>query len=135
MTKNWKTYIAVTCSVGIISCSQKLTVVYYNDSSKVDDGEIYGEALYSFFDPDKNIHIYEIYSNDLDKKLQAVIDSISSRSLPQEPDDAYYNYAFITASRDTLFADYRLSYWKYHNKSVLYKNEKLKILIRDKVPK
>lgn len=130
--KYWKTFITVACCIGIISCSQQLTVVYNNDSSKVDDGEIYGDALHTFFLPNKNIGIYEIRSNDLNKKLQGIMDSIRLVTLVQEPDDAYYKYAFITSSKDTLFADYRLSYWKYQGKCVFYEDDKLKLLIDNK---
>jgi len=132
--KYCKIYIVAACCVSIISCSQKVTKIYYNDSSKVDDGEIFGEALHIFFIQDKSIHIYQIQSNNLNNELQKIKDSINSTLTSGELDDSRYTYAFITVSKDTLFADYRLSYWKYKRKSILYENEKVRLII-DKAPK
>jgi hypothetical protein len=124
-----KAYIAAVFYVIITSCSQKITTVYYNDTTKVDDGEIFGEALQAFFVEDKNIYIYQVKSEKLSEELLKIIKIISAKVTVQEPDDSYYTYAFISASKDTLFTDYRLSYWKYKGKSVFYNGEQMKPLI------
>jgi hypothetical protein len=49
--------------------------------------------------------------------------------MPMDFDDGYYGYAFITTANDTLFADYNLTYWRYKEKGIFYKNEKLKTII------
>jgi len=105
------------------SCSNKLTLVYYNDSRKVDDGEIYGEALHVFFIPDKNIQLYKIKRREINAVLFRIKDSLKNRPPTNEPDDGYYQYAFVTYKKDTLFADYRLNYWKYRNRISIYINE------------
>lgn len=130
-----KLYVTLLFCLSAMACSQKITAVYYYDNTKVDDGEIFGESLERFFVQDKNIHVYNISSNRLDEELQKIRDSIKSVPSSQELDDGYYGYAFITASKDTLFAGYELNYWKYNRNVINYNNDVLKSIIETKAPK
>lgn len=121
--RNIQLYIALLFCVAATSCGHKLTAIYYCDNTKVDDGEIFGESLGSFFDIDSNIHVYSVRSNRLDKELCKIRDSIKIVTSSLELDDGYYGYAFITSSRDTLFADYGLRHWKYRGKQLQYKGD------------
>lgn len=135
MMKNMKSYIALFFCLSIMACSQKVTSVYYYDNTKVDDGEIFGESLERFFTRDENIHVYKVRSNKLEEELQKIKDSASAIPPSQELDDGYYGYAFITPSKDTLFAGYQLNYWKYRRNIISYSNDNLKSLINSKALK
>jgi hypothetical protein len=128
MMKKLQLYIIVFSFAAFLSCSQKMTAVYYYDNTKVDDGEITSAYLRGFFVQDKNIHTYSVHSNVLNNKLQEIKDSII-RAKPIDFDDGYYGYAFVTTANDTLFADYNLTYWRYKEKGVFYTNEELKTII------
>lgn len=127
--KKVQSYIVVFCLAGLLSCSQKITSVYYYDNTKVDDGEITSTYLRGFFVQDKKVPIYAVRSNILNKELQGIRDSIIRRKPIDDFDDGYYGYAFITAAKDTLYADYNLTYWRYKAKGVFYENENLKSII------
>lgn len=124
-----KFYLLLIGWIVISACNRNLTIVYYNDTSKVDDGEIFGEQLQLFFTAAENIHISKIQSGKLNVELKKIKDTLNLMPRSTEPDDGYYGYAFITPAKDTLFSDYGLAYWKSNGKSVLYKNEELKLLI------
>jgi hypothetical protein len=124
-----KTYLVALIYCTLLSCNQNITTIYYNDNTKVDDGEIFGEHLASFFAPDKNIYIQKIKSAGLKKELKIISDSLNLRDIDTELDDSYYGYAFITSSKDTLFASYSLSYWKSRHKSMSIQPQKLNTMI------
>lgn len=129
--KEIKMCLAVFCVMGILSCSQKIVSVYYYDNTKMDGGEISSSYLRGFFVQDKNIHTYSLRSNTLNNELQGIRDRIIGTKPTDGFDDGYYGYAFITAKKDTLFADYNLSYWRYKGKGVFYENEDLKSIIKE----
>lgn len=126
--KKLQFYIVIFSLAGLLSCSQKITSVYYYDNTKVDDGEITSAYLRGFFVQDKNIHTYTVRSNVLNDELQGIRDSII-KTKPIGYDDGYYGYAFVTTANDTLFADYNLTYWRYKEKGIFYKNDELKTII------
>lgn len=126
-----KKLIVIILGFCIVSCSQKLTLVYYNDVSKVDDGEIFGQELQRFFSRNDNIKVVSIKSNSFNKLLKTVGDSIKQYESENYSDDNYYGYAFVTANRDTLFADYHLQNWKYKGKRGKYENNKIKYHIAE----
>jgi hypothetical protein len=119
----------------LLACNNKLTTLYYSDTSQVSDGEIFGEALNGFFYPNKHIYTYKIRLKNISQKLIEIKDSLSVKPKDIEPDDAYYDYAFITASNDTLFSDTRLKYWKYNSRGGLFDIGDMKTLIEATVKK
>lgn len=105
----------------ILSCNNQKVIIYTQDNTKNDDGEIFGSNLKAFFnDNSSNININSIRSNELSKKLLSIKEKIQIVNNNIEPDDSYYEYVFIN-KKDTLYADYRLEFWKYGNKGILYK--------------
>ena len=126
-----KIYMAliVAFCIGTLSCSHKLTTVYYYDNTKLDDGDIGANETHLFFKEDKNVHTYKVRSKLLDKELKKIKNSIKNSPAVKEIDDGFYGYAFITASKDTLFADYKLTYWRSEGKGIIYSNDSLKSII------
>lgn len=120
----------ITC-MAIFSCNRYTTVAYYNDNTQVDDGEIFGDHLASFFKPDNYIYIKRVDSKTLHIELGKIADSLRVVLQDEELDDSYYGYAFITSKKDTLFSDYSLSYWKNsNNRRKALRSEKLKEIVR-----
>ena len=103
--------------------------MYYYSNTHVDDGEITSTYFRGFFIQDKNIYKYIVRSTNLSKELQKIRDSIIRTNPIDDFDDGYYGYAFITTAKDTLFADYNLTYWRYKTKGVFYKDTSLKSII------
>ena len=124
-----KFLLFVATCLALLSCGHNKIVVYFNDNTKVDDGEIFGEQLSTFFTPDKHIYVRKIQSNQLQKELNKISDSLSLVEQDQELDDGYYGYAFITSTNDTLYADYNLNYWKSNKKRKALTSEKLKTIV------
>jgi hypothetical protein len=85
-------------SLILFSCNRNLTVIYFNDNSKTDDGEIFGDRISSFFITDKNIFIHKIHSKELRNELKTVSGSLKQTQPDLELDDSYYGYAFIQAT-------------------------------------
>ena len=117
--------IIVSFLTGLFSCSQKVISVYYYDVSKVDGGEITAAYLRGFF-VEKNVHTSIVRSDILNEELKKIKDSINKMPLVEDFDDSYYGYAFVTEAKDTLFADYNLTYWRYKERRAFYKGKNLK---------
>jgi hypothetical protein len=125
-----KRLFSVSLILVLLSCNHHNAVVYFNDNSKVDDGEIFGEGLHAFFSPDQNIYVRSINNPDLQRGLREIVDSLIKTSTNLELDDGYYGYAFVTSSRDTLFANYSLTYWKLKQKRMSITNAKVTAIVR-----
>lgn len=105
----------------ILSCNNQKVVIYNHDNTQNDDGEIFGSNLRPFFAHDSpNINMTTIKSNGFSKKLLSIKEKIQIKNNIVEPDDSYYEYAFVN-KRDTLYSDYRLEFWRYGNKGISYK--------------
>ena len=105
----------------ILSCSNQKVVIYNHNNTQNDDGEIFGSNLKPFFVYNSpNINVITIKSNGFSKKILSIKEKIQIKNNIIEPDDSYYEYAFIN-KKDTLYADYRLEFWRYGNKGISYK--------------
>jgi len=105
----------------LISC--QTTKVYYNDTSGVDDGEIFGNVLHYFFSQEdiksNRIKVFSIRSN----KLSAQLNKIKKQIIEKDStiiysengififgDDNIYDCAFITQKHDTIYGTGLLRY-------------------------
>lgn len=105
----------------ILSCNNQKVVIYNHDNTQNDDGEIFGSNLKPFFIHNSpNINVTTIKSIGFSKKLLSIKERIQIKNNIIEPDDSYYEYAFIN-KKDTLYADYRLEFWRYGNKGISYR--------------
>ena len=105
----------------ILSCNNQKVVMYNHDNTQNDDGEIFGSNLRPFFAHNSsNINVTTIKFNGFSKKLLSIKEKIQIKNNIIEPDDSYYEYAFIN-KKDTLYADYRLEFWRFRNKGISYK--------------
>ena len=108
----------------LLSC-ETLTNVYYNDTSKIDDGEIWGSKLNTFFIQDKNIKVTTDNSNGLNKELMMIKKEIIKNGEEILIDDHYYDYAFVTKG-DTLFMNNAFEMWRYQNKKSIISTKNIK---------
>ena len=118
-------YLIVFLCCCTASCSSKVIMIFYNDTSKVDDGEIFGSELNRFFLKEESTLYFKTKSVYLDKELINIKKKSTVNSKFINKDDSYYSYAFITKQGDTLFANEHLDLWRYRNKIVNLKNQKL----------
>jgi hypothetical protein len=109
------TYIGLFALLCLTSC-KLMTKIYYNDHSKVDDGEIWGSNLNGFFVKSENIIITSSSSVQLRNELRNVKAEIIKNGEVILKDDQYYDYALITKSGDTLFLNSAFEIWRYQNK-------------------
>ncbi|WP_300686454.1 hypothetical protein [Chryseobacterium sp.] len=105
----------------VLSCTSKEVLIYKHDNTKNDDGEIFGSNLKSFFNKNPNIYTVSINSKEISKKLLLIKEEIETVNNNVNPDDSYYEYAFIINKKDTLYTDYRLEFWRYGNNWISYK--------------
>ncbi|SIT25982.1 hypothetical protein SAMN05421786_1173 [Chryseobacterium ureilyticum] len=105
----------------VLSCTSKEVLIYKHDNTKNDDGEIFGSNLKPFFNKNPNIYTVSINSKKISKKLLLIKEEIETVNNNVNPDDRYYEYAFIVNKKDTLYTDYRLEFWRYGNNEISYK--------------
>ena len=108
------------------SCKSSKVILYYHDTSNIDDGEFFGDDVSGFFHVNKRIYIYKVKSQRTSAELQNIVSTLQQKSADQEIDDGWYEYAFITKSNDTLYADYRVAYWKLKDSKGAWKSSYLK---------
>jgi hypothetical protein len=113
-------------------CSCKITSIYYNDTSQIDDGDIFGCCTKLFFVTDQHITTTRIKSQYLIKELASIKEIINKKGQEFYKDDNFYNYAFITNNRDTIFSN-ELIVWRYKNKTFFYETKMKIIDLNDKV--
>lgn len=99
----------------LFSC-KVVTKIYYNDTSKVDDGEIWGSNLNVFFSKDKNVKITDNSSTNLNVELKRIKKVLLEKGESVVKDDLYYDYAFVMKSKDTLFTNSAFEIWRYKDK-------------------
>ena len=104
----------------LISCSVA-TKIYYNNTSNIDDGEIWGSNLNLFFVKNDRVKITQNKSNQLKTELKLIRDNLLKSNNVEKNDDYFYDYAFIINSKDTLYANSTFEIWRYRN-------------LKDKVP-
>jgi hypothetical protein len=101
---------------------QGVTRIYQNDTSQVDDGEIWGSTLPLFFVKDVQIRVTESYSRSLAQELRRVKGQLAKTKNSKAVDYYPYAYAFILASQDTLYTDSYFSRWRCGNRRALVTN-------------
>ena len=126
--KSIKLHILLTFCLIFFSCNNKVISVFYYDTAKVNDGEIGAQSTYLFFKKGERNFNIKINSNPLKTQLQKIKHDIDLRIIDYDFDDGFYGYAFITATEDTLYADYSWRYWRYNGKGILYMNDTLKTI-------
>lgn len=109
------------CVVVILSSCKPSTIIYKYDKYDrygyyIDDGDIWGSQVFVFFKDTRElgIRIDSIKSGELDRALSKVLNQFS-KTVPSPLemfDDQYYEYVFITDSRDTLFTNGYFESWK-----------------------
>lgn len=129
-------------SLALFSCSYS-TKIYHHNTSSVDGGEIFGSSLFVFFEKNDRVEIKKVRSSELDKELQRILslfekDSTAREvntkvslylseilSADKEPDDYFYNYAFVVNEKDTLYSNghHTFQTWRYKNKIKEIENE------------
>ncbi len=114
MKKNY--YIGLFFALLCLSSCKVMTKIYYNDHSKVDDGEIWGSNLNSFFIKSESIITTSSSSVHLRDELRIIKDKIIKNGEVVMKDDQYYDYALVTKSGDTLFLNSAFEIWRYQNK-------------------
>ena len=122
------------CLLFLTACQS--TKIYYNDTSYIDGGEIWGYELELFFTQEEeedgwqNIKIVESKSKKLSKQLQNIKNQIIDYgseiiyydSVFVYANEIFYDYAFITSSNDTLYCHKDWGEWCYKNKVAQIKN-------------
>jgi hypothetical protein len=113
-------YIAfLSLSPDQISPNQSAIRIYQNDTSQVDDGEIWGSSLRLFFIKDEHILLATSHSRDLSNELLRV-KSLLNKTKSDKTDDYYwYDFAFILPSKDTLYTDRKFHRWRSGTKRAL----------------
>lgn len=91
---------------------QGITRIYHNDTTQVDDGEIWGSTLSQFFVKDGQIRVTENSSRSLAQELLRVKGQLAKTNNSKAVDYYPYAYAFILASQDTLYTDSHFSRWR-----------------------
>jgi len=109
------------------SCKSSKIILYYHDTSDIDDGEFFGDSGVSgFFSANKRVRIYKVKSHQVSSELKNIVSMLQQKGPDLEEDDGWYQYAFITTSHDTLYADHRVAYWKYKDAKGVFKSAYLK---------
>lgn len=106
-------FIVVSC------CSQKVSLLYYNGLNSHNNW-VLASSTQVFFESDEEMAMVKIKNSTLRKELFDVKDKIVAKNQILDFDDSNYTFAFIN-KKDTLFADYRLGFWKYKDKGLAIK--------------
>ena len=121
----------IICIFLLLLTACQSTKIYYNDTSYICGGEIWGSQLNLFFTQDEEdewqrIKITESKSKKLYKQLQNIkkqIISCDSEKIYYDSvflyaNEMFYDYAFITSSNDTLYCYKKWGRWRYKNKVI-----------------
>ena len=98
----------------LMSCTMT-TRIYYYDTSKFDDGEIWGDAIIYFFSENSDIVITQSNSKKLGLELINIKENVLKKGTIIEKDDSPYEFAFVTQDKDTLYSN-GLIEWRYRNR-------------------
>ncbi|GHT20734.1 hypothetical protein FACS189429_8820 [Bacteroidia bacterium] len=101
----------------VVLYSCKTICIYHNDTSNLDDGEIWGSNVNLFFGDNDNIRKVEIKSLKLSNELRKIKEQIMENGNDFYKDDACYNYAFITHTNDTIYCN-EFVVWRYKKKTI-----------------
>lgn len=124
--------VYIIISVLFFSCSSKhqVTIYHYKNSTEP-NAQILASDLKTFFKNEKNVYVLLIKDMKLEKELSEIKEKIQLVNNNIEPDDSYYERAFVSKS-DTIYADYRLEFWRYKNLGTIYKlNNTIKAKIKN----
>lgn len=111
----------------LYSCKM-MTKIYCHNTSKFDDGEIWGSNLQCFFTFKNEVQISNSNSKELYKELENIKREITIKGKKIDIDDDFYDYAFVLSSKDTLYSK-SLAQWRFNKKVFRIENVKLKELI------
>jgi hypothetical protein len=126
MVKNKILYLGLIAF--LLSSCKMTTKIYYHDTSKFDDGEIWGSNLQSFFTLKGEVQVLNSNSKELNKELEDIKREITIKGKKIDIDDDFYDYAFILSSKDTLYSK-SLIKWRFNEKVFSIANVKIKELI------
>jgi hypothetical protein len=101
-----------------LSPDQSTIKIYHNDTSQVDDGEIWGSTLRLFFVKDAQIHLATSHSRDLANELLRVKSLLNKTKSDKTVDYYRYDFALILGS-DTLYTDSHFYRWRSGTKRAL----------------
>lgn len=113
------------------SC-QRTVMIYYNDTSSYDDGDIWGSNLPMFFEKKSDIKIVvnETTSKKVLKELNRIRKNIFLRGdkvsyiklfenyTVVKDDHHFYDYAFVLNKKDTLYVNMALGVWRYDHQKL-----------------
>lgn len=117
-------YLFVWC---FLSCNHMVTI-FYHDTSKVDDGDIWGNNLMLFFSKKKDISVSRTNSPELINELYKIKDQIQRNGNDIEADDRFYEFAFVLMDMDTLYTNGGFFDWRYKNRTLQIKSNIKSIL-------
>jgi len=94
--------------------------MYHYKNSTEANSQVLASDLKSFFKNGDDVNLVLINDKKLEKELTKIKEKIQLVNNNIEPDDSYYERAFVFKS-DTIYADYRLEFWRYKNLGTTYK--------------
>lgn len=113
--------VYIIISLLFLSCSSKYQVtMYHYKSSTGADSQVLASDLKFFFKNGNDIHSFLINDKKIGKQLTKIKEKIQLVRNNIEPDDSYYEYAFVFKN-DTVYTDYRLEFWRYKNLGTTYR--------------
>lgn len=117
----FKTSIILCIGFSISACVPSSIVYKYDINKKgklIDDGEIWGTDVYLLFEESPYIEVDTLRSLMLNKKLQVILEKLQTETLTIRFDGIYYEYAFITQNRDTLYTNGYFELWKVDDRII-----------------
>ena len=113
-------------ALSLFSC--KMTKIYYHNTQQIDDGEIWGSNLKSFFIQKDEVKITKSSSIELSNELLKIKNEIQSNGKLIDVDDDFYDYAFVLSKKDTLYSK-GLIHWRYDEKTLRIESSMIKKLV------
>jgi hypothetical protein len=105
----------------LISCGFINKIIYY-DAGTMDDGDIWDSDITDFFYNKKRHMEIHKYSYKLNLEIKRIVEIVKNQE-NQEINETFYEYAFITNNKDTIYTNSYFEIWRYKDKKIKISNK------------